>query len=491
MKDILKLRSVTPLLPLSLAVLIAVSSSYAAPPASDASTTIAPPAAAVEYRTGKGDRPIYRQPTATGALRGRLEGNEPFAVLEHVTGTGCKDWGRLASSGYTCLDGTVTTDAHPAPLPRMAKFDSPTPDEYFRYIATKRYDRLPAELSEALTPNIYGRPYRSWKGNTYASIAAWEKNAAPTGRLSRDRKHHFSQAVDTARGQVLVREDGSVVPVDDLYVYPVTRHHGRELSSDPMPEGLWPAWAIKYEGAQVHTAPSADSPVRALLPHHAPIAIKQQPADPTGHWWEIPDGLGAGVPGYVEDTENIRHPAPRADRPSGIADDEVWVDVDLAQQVLHVMRGDTLTYVTMVATGKEGHSTPKGTYRLMSKAVGWDMASRPNAAEAYYVEDVPWTMHFRPMYALHGAYWHWGFGRVASHGCVNLAPIDAKYVFDHASPALPEGWREVYPTAEDPGTVIRVRLGDAAVPDKRGAFNKGDEPVDLGPLVGDSTEPPG
>jgi hypothetical protein len=154
------------------------------------------------------------------------------------------------------------------------------------------------------------------------------------------------------------------------------------------------------------------------------------------------------------------------------------------------MRGDELVYVTLVATGKEGHGTPRGTYRLMSKAVGWDMASRKDAAEPYYVEDVPWTMHFRPMYALHGAYWHWGFGRIASHGCVNLAPRDAKWVFDHALPGLPDGWREVYPTAEDPGSVIRVRIGDAAVVDRRGQFNKGDEPVDLGTLVGESAEPP-
>ena len=39
----------------------------------------------------------------------------------------------------------------------------------------------------------------------------------------------------------------------------------------------------------------------------------------------------------------------------------------------------------------------------------------------YYLEDVPWTMYFDEARALHGAYWHNGFGYPHSHGCVNLS----------------------------------------------------------------------
>ena len=97
------------------------------------------------------------------------------------------------------------------------------------------------------------------------------------------------------------------------------------------------------------------------------------------------------------------------------------------------------------------------------------MSSRPEAAEPYYVEDVPWTMYFWPRYALHGVFWHWGFGRIASHGCVNLAPKDARHLFATLGPQLPRGWTTMWSTEADPGTTVRIRFGDAEGPDRRSA----------------------
>ncbi|MCC6526938.1 MAG: L,D-transpeptidase, partial [Polyangiaceae bacterium] len=36
--------------------------------------------------------------------------------------------------------------------------------------------------------------------------------------------------------------------------------------------------------------------------------------------------------------------------------------------------------------------------------------------------------------------WHDDFGRARSHGCVNLAPIDAAWLFGWTTPGVPEGW---------------------------------------------------
>ena len=59
---------------------------------------------------------------------------------------------------------------------------------------------------------------------------------------------------------------------------------------------------------------------------------------------------------------------------------------------------------------------------------------------AYELRDVPWIQYFAAGYALHGAYWHDVFGVPRSHGCINLAPIDARYVFMWTEPSVPEGW---------------------------------------------------
>jgi hypothetical protein len=66
-------------------------------------------------------------------------------------------------------------------------------------------------------------------------------------------------------------------------------------------------------------------------------------------------------------------------------------------------------------------------------------------------------MFFDKAVALHGAFWHRDFGHVHSHGCVNLPPIDARWVFDFTSPHLPAAWSAVFPTQLERGTLVRVR----------------------------------
>ena len=48
----------------------------------------------------------------------------------------------------------------------------------------------------------------------------------------------------------------------------------------------------------------------------------------------------------------------------------------------------------------------------------------------YYLENVPYVMYFFEDYALHGAYWHNNFGYQMSHGCVNIAPSDAGWIYN-------------------------------------------------------------
>ena len=58
----------------------------------------------------------------------------------------------------------------------------------------------------------------------------------------------------------------------------------------------------------------------------------------------------------------------------------------------------------------------------------------PGVAEEYYdLPGVPWNLYFTYEGAvIHGAYWHENFGSRYSHGCVNLAPADAKMLYDWA-----------------------------------------------------------
>ncbi|MEY4548456.1 MAG: hypothetical protein RL685_4651, partial [Pseudomonadota bacterium] len=55
-------------------------------------------------------------------------------------------------------------------------------------------------------------------------------------------------------------------------------------------------------------------------------------------------------------------------------------------------------------------------------------------------EDVPYVMYFDGSYALHGAFWHRNYGTRMSHGCINLAPLDARYLFFFSDPPVQPGW---------------------------------------------------
>jgi lipoprotein-anchoring transpeptidase ErfK/SrfK len=76
----------------------------------------------------------------------------------------------------------------------------------------------------------------------------------------------------------------------------------------------------------------------------------------------------------------------------------------------------------------------------------------------FELRDVPWIQYFAAGYALHGAYWHDVFGTPRSHGCVNLAPIDARYVFFWTDPQLPSGWHGMNVHEESgKGTLVSIR----------------------------------
>jgi hypothetical protein len=144
-------------------------------------------------------------------------------------------------------------------------------------------------------------------------------------------------------------------------------------------------------------------------------------------------------------------------------DEERWIDVDLTQQTLVAYSGKRPVFATIVSTGKgppgSEFATHPGTFRVWAKlfTTKMDNLDKEEAEKHYAIEDVPWVQFFDKAIALHGAFWHRDFGRMHSHGCVNMAPLDARWVFAFTAPTLPVGWSAVLPTKIEQGAVIRVR----------------------------------
>ena len=123
-----------------------------------------------------------------------------------------------------------------------------------------------------------------------------------------------------------------------------------------------------------------------------------------------------------------------------------WIDVSILRQTLVAYEGMRPVFATMVSTGvdglgdpKETHSTVLGAFVIHTKHVTATMDSDAEG-DVYDLRDVPYVQYFTEGYALHAAYWHDSFGTPRSHGCINLSPIDASWLFAWTDPEVPKGW---------------------------------------------------
>ena len=147
-------------------------------------------------------------------------------------------------------------------------------------------------------------------------------------------------------------------------------------------------------------------------------------------------------------------------RPVEIPEDAHWVYVDLSEQTLTAYEGDREVFATLVSTGKSGFRTPTGTYRVWQKARHFSMSG-----ETYHIEQVPNVMFFNRGIALHSSLWHDSFGHSVSHGCVNLSPRDAAWLFEWAPPRVPKGWHLTMPESdEDSLWVVVSKSGSKLAP---------------------------
>jgi hypothetical protein len=152
---------------------------------------------------------------------------------------------------------------------------------------------------------------------------------------------------------------------------------------------------------------------------------------------------------------------------------ERWIDVDVDNEILVAYEGDLPVYATLVSSGGTTTPTETGVYRMWLKESEADMKGL-NGEDPYSVATVPWTQFFSPEkgLALHTAYWHDGFGTRRSHGCVNLAPRDARWLYFWSDPQVPPGWTMTAGMPEAPGSIVRIRTKDDPAPEAKGYAKK-------------------
>lgn len=382
---------------------------------------------------------LYDAPRFSAAFRGKIARGFTFHVYAHVEGDPeCKaGWARVGTTAFVCLSrSTVVEGPPPSPLPPIGG-NGLTP---FRYAKRRGADH----------------PAPVWR-----SRAALKRGDDPVGALELDHDYAFVGTRWANRQRVLVDDTRRVVKEADVRRFKPSAFEGRDLHDAPLPSEGTLAWVVRWPHAARLEAAHPDAKESGRLAFQTTVVVDDSPTRRRGvNFYPLHDGTG-----WVE-AKAIRRYIP-AEPLEGVAPTDVWVDVEVSQQTLTLFRGSTPIFHTVISSGTGTNPTPLGIYRMESKLALTDMRSKPGDDDAYHVEAVPWAMYFDGRFALHGAYWHNRFGNRVSHGCVNLSPKDAKRVFDALGPPLPDGWISVYEHEDDLGSLVRVRKGTKAPPDRR------------------------
>ncbi len=118
------------------------------------------------------------------------------------------------------------------------------------------------------------------------------------------------------------------------------------------------------------------------------------------------------------------------------------IDVRLKEQLFIAYEDNRPVYAARASTGarKIGgkYYTPSGSYTTFYKRPSRHMATDNLASSGYDLPGVPWVSYItKGGISFHGTYWHNDFGTPHSHGCINLSPQSAKWLYRWTTPIVP------------------------------------------------------
>jgi len=113
------------------------------------------------------------------------------------------------------------------------------------------------------------------------------------------------------------------------------------------------------------------------------------------------------------------------------------IEVDLGRQRIIAYEDNRPVFTARTATGYFEGDTPIGEYRVERKQPSRHMSSNLEG-NAFDLPGVPWVCYISwTGVSMHGTYWHNNFGTPQSHGCINLTPKAAKWIYRWTSPFVP------------------------------------------------------
>jgi len=123
------------------------------------------------------------------------------------------------------------------------------------------------------------------------------------------------------------------------------------------------------------------------------------------------------------------------------------IHVNLTYQYLSCFENNREVYFCRVSSGAKFNSlgetvekwaTPVGAHLIYRKLASMHMTGGADGASGWDTPGIGWTSLFaEDGVAIHSTFWHNNFGVPVSHGCVNVTPEDAHWIFRWTNPRVP------------------------------------------------------
>lgn len=214
------------------------------------------------------------------------------------------------------------------------------------------------------------------------------------------------------------------------YVQPVEVRLNTPLQHIPA-EGLWGEISVPYTDARRAPAPNARRTYR--LYYNAVFRVAEAVWGTDYRlWYRLYDAQAPRARHYVP-AEHVCPIWPEDLTPLSPTVYDKRIEISLADQLLMAFENGEMIFTTRISSGTGGErATPRGKHHIVFKS-----PSRHMRGDDYDLPGVPFDCYFWGSVAIHGAYWHNDFGRPRSHGCVNLPPAAARWIFRWTVPLFP------------------------------------------------------
>lgn len=278
---------------------------------------------------------------------------------------------------------------------------------------------------------LYGY-VRTSNAPVYPSVAdaekAKRKNAVNYIDSSFSYISYTDESVIDGKRFYMVQSGGWMTANDVSRVSPPT-FQGLEFSSTPGKPFGWVLTYLSQTGyAQTKRTPgrTVEDYTEHYLTNHEIVWVYDVQEVDGEEWYKV------GPEEWIHQNL-IARVVPDTTPPEGMTGNR-WIEINLHEQTMAVYENYELVFASLIASGLDPFWTRPGLFQIYEKYEKTPMygSFEADRSDAYYLEDVPWTLYFDEARAIHGAYWRANLGFPQSHGCVNMSVGDSHWIYDWA-----------------------------------------------------------